>query len=296
MSRFENYDNDVCWQYRIKEKTLADDLAMYGEDFVHGITLERLEFARIDKSDAQGCADVTAFIERYEWLGKMPVWVTDRFVATYQGLIVCAVVMATPNAFSNLLGAEYRDREKLVARGASVSFAPQNTASWMITKAIKWMVQNTDFRVFTAYSDPTAGELGTVYQACNWYYLGQTFGGSTAYISPYNGEQYGSTYFNQRATIKRVARNAGVDWQPNYTKKNKSGSKTIIAWENIPEDVITWIKAAVQEEKRKFIPVKLPPKHKYVQVLGRGKLETKQLRKLLHANTQTYDYPTERGA
>jgi hypothetical protein len=28
------------------------------------------------------------------------------------------------------------------------------------------------WRIFYAYSDPAAGEIGTIYQACNWIYLG----------------------------------------------------------------------------------------------------------------------------
>lgn len=63
----------------------------------------------------------------------------------------------------------------------------------------------------------------------------------------------------------------------------------------IPDDVTAEIKQAVEIEKGRYTKIKLPPKHKYVYVLGQGKLETKQLRKLLHANTQTYVYPKDRG-
>jgi hypothetical protein len=85
--------------------------------------------------------------------------------------------MATPNTFSFALGKENRDIIKLVSRGASISWAPKNLGSWIVSRACKWMVQNTDFRMFEAYSDPLAKELGTIYQALNWTYLGQTSGG-----------------------------------------------------------------------------------------------------------------------
>ena len=94
------------------------------------------------------------------------------------------VIMATPNAFSHLLGKENRDLEKLVARGASIGWAPKNLGSWIVSKSVKWMVRNTDFRIFTAYSDPEAKELGTIYQAMNWIYLGQTSGTAKQYLDP----------------------------------------------------------------------------------------------------------------
>ena len=49
--------------------------------------------------------------------------------------------------------------------------------------SIKWMAKNTPFRAFTAYSDPEAKELGTIYQACNFYYIGQS-SGSQSEIRP----------------------------------------------------------------------------------------------------------------
>ena len=48
------------------------------------------------------------------------------------------------------------------------------------------MVRNTDFRIFTAYSDPEAKELGTIYQAMNWTYLGQTSGTAKQYLTQPN--------------------------------------------------------------------------------------------------------------
>ena len=35
------------------------------------------------------------------------------------------------------------------------------------------MVNNTQYRLFTAYSDPQALELGQIYTALNFYCLGQ---------------------------------------------------------------------------------------------------------------------------
>ena len=54
--------------------------------------------------------------------------------------------MATPNAFSNLLGKENKDKEKLISRGACISWGPKNLGSWLIMSSVRWMAENTDFR------------------------------------------------------------------------------------------------------------------------------------------------------
>ena len=77
---------------------------------------------------------------------------------------------------------ENKFKEKLISRGACISWAPKNLGSWLIMNSIKHMVKHTEFRVFSAYSDPEAKELGTIYQACNFIYLGQKSGTAAQYF------------------------------------------------------------------------------------------------------------------
>ncbi len=288
------HDNSKCWQYKRKIDTLKDDLWLYPPEFTQNARIENFEFSYVPKDNKVRCQDIKNFIERYEWLGKMPVWVTHRFIATLEDEIMCAVVMATPNAFSTLLGEEYKNREKMISRGASISFAPKNVGSWMVMQAIRWMSKNTDFVLFTAYADPMAGELGTIYQACNFWYLGQKFGGSYSYNYPGSG-MVSSSYFNQRSTIKRIAIEGGVEWRPEYIKKNKTGSKRIIAWENMPEPVEENVRFLVKKKRNSCEKIKLPKKHKYAYVLGRRKAQTQHLRNLFLEKNDVYEYPKERG-
>lgn len=297
IDRFKDYEDAVCWQYHQKQETLADDIAIYGD---LSLSIDSLEFKFIPKEDKAACKDVVFFIERYEWLGKMPVWVTHRFVATYNDIIIAAVVMGTPYNFSNLLGDEYKNAEKLIARGATMSLAPKNTASWIIMKSVKWMTQNTDFRFFTAYADPLAKELGTVYQACNFTYLGNRYGGGKMYFDPQNpgAGWVGSSYFAQRATIKRIAIEYGVEWQPEYIKPNKTGRKRIIAWENIPDPLEKHIRALVAARRLQSKTIHLPKKHKYVIIQGNNRTETKHLIRLFEERNPELvglPYPKNRG-
>ena len=170
-----NYLETHCWQYEIRKRNYQTDLEQseLTEEEINNLKISDFEFAYVKKNDEQKCKEIKDFIKRHEWLGNMPTRPTHRFIATYKGLLAGAIVMSTPNSFSNLLGPQNRDLEKLISRGACISWSPKNLASALIMYAVRYMVKNTDFRFFTAYSDVEARELGTIYQACNFTYLGQ---------------------------------------------------------------------------------------------------------------------------
>jgi len=284
IDRFLEYDKPHCWQYEVK-------IQQTGTDFIFepNISIKDLEFHYIPRECKSGCDEVKEFIERYEWLGKMPIWATHRFATYYQDKIACAIVMATPNQFSNYLGKGSRDLEKLISRGASAWWTPKNTSSFTLMQSIKWMVSNTGFRIFTAYSDPEARELGTIYQACNFYYLGQMYGGNKMYFVPKAG-WVGSHYFVYRSAYVRYAKRLGIEWEQSwYTEKRK------VNWKNIPEDIAKALRQEAKNERNKYESKTVKPKHKYVYVLGTSKSETKQLRSDFLENNETFPYPKERG-
>ena len=51
---------------------------------------------------------------------------------------------------------------------------PKNTESWFISKAIKYLKRNSDYKICVSYADPHHGHVGYIYQASNWNYLGET--------------------------------------------------------------------------------------------------------------------------
>jgi hypothetical protein len=78
----------------------------------------------------------------------------------------------------DLCGREHRDRAICLARGACVHWAHPHAASFLIARACKFAHAEFGWKIFYAYSDPTAGEIGTVYRAANWIYLGEGVGRS----------------------------------------------------------------------------------------------------------------------
>lgn len=224
----------------------------------------------------------------------MPTRPTHRFIATYKGILAGVVVMATPNSFSNLLGVDKRHLEKLISRGACISWSPKNLASALIMFSIRWMVKNTEFRYFAAYSDTEARELGTIYQACNFVYLGQTSGAKFEYFDPSDPTRghFSDRLFRKTSYIKRQTINAGIKWEPDWHKGDK------ILWANIPTDVVHLIKTIIKNHQLSCQKRKIPPKHKYVYILGPTKSETKKLKAMfidLNPSKQNLKYPKVRG-
>jgi hypothetical protein len=297
--RFKDYDEPHCWQYEMRLRNLQEDLQEAGmnEQDILKLRVSDFVFEYVDKTDNKKCDEIKQFIQRHEWLGKLPARPTHRFVARFKenGTLAGAIVMATPNAFSHLLGKENRDLEKLVARGASISWAPKNLASWLVSASVRWMAKNTSFRIFTAYSDPEAKELGTIYQAMNWNYLGQTSGSSKQYFDPKKPHLgwFSDRDFRKKSKYKMYAANLGIDlalWKTLMKKYSPN-------WEIIPKDMKIKIKKEEEKYRKSCLSRPVPPKHKYCYVLGKTKTETRQLRSLFeecNPNKVNLFYPTER--
>lgn len=117
-------------------------------------------------------------ILKYEWLRTM-----GRAVACY-GLwspeqellgVTCFGWPAAPES-RDVCGRAERDAAVCLERGACVHWAPPNAASYLIREAVKQAHRDHGWEIFYAYADEDAGEIGTVYQASNWHYLGQGLG------------------------------------------------------------------------------------------------------------------------
>lgn len=290
------YNKNHCWQYDIRQQNKKSDLIEAGlsETMANTLKVPDFEFSFVDSSHKVMCQKIKNFISRHEWLGKMPTRPTHRFIATYKGILAGVVVMGTPNSFSNLLGKPNRDLEKLISRGACISWSPKNLGSSLIMFAIKWMVKNTGFRFFTAYSDVEARELGTIYQACNFGYLGQSSGAIAEYFDPKHPELgwFSDRRFRKASQIRRYAKEIGIEWQKEWSGVDK------IYWDQIPPEITKLLKQKAKDHKTSCLARRLPRKHKYIYILGQDQRETKYLKKLFHEQhpeLTSLTYPKARG-
>lgn len=288
LKRLKEYDKQHCWQYDIRINNLEEDLKLLPSSVDYTkLTVDDFEFQHITNDSDK--LEAVYFIKRHEWLGNIAMYTTHYFGAYYKGILAGVIAMSVPNSFSKMVGDKTKDIERLISRGACISWSPKCLASHFMMWCIKWMVKNTQFRIFSAYSDPTARELGTIYQSCNFYYLGGDYGGSVKYISPYTGKLISDRAFRQRSFYKKYAIELGISWNKTWDMNGK------IDWNLVPDDIEEQLRKKSREKQNSSKCITVPGKHKYVYVLGRTKKETEQLRKEFLSQNKTYDYPKNRN-
>ena len=275
--------NDVAYQRIIKDIKLKEDLDKLSFDpsttLVKEYILSKEPFTK----------EIDNFIKEYEWLGNsgsIPKW---AFTARYAEKLAGVVLINEPNAYSKLLGEETKKYEVLIQRGASASWSPKNLGSRLISFACRWMIKNTDKRLFIAYSDQTACEIGTIYQACNWDFLGFYFGGKYLYKNiAFREGMFSKQSLYRTSTLKKWIKEKGIQFDNSWLKSNGFKDLTKLP-EELKREWYAWAKKIIEESEK----IKVPPKGKYSLVLGRNKREQKFLNSL-----KTYipqPYPKRKG-
>lgn len=236
----------TCWQYIQRQKFAAEGLPA-------GLQPDQLKprlahVARISKDQAR------AVILKYEWLGTMAQTGLHYgiFYGDHLAGVTCVNVGGAGAAGVNS-HKEFnlqRDQVAYLARGACVHWAPTGTNSRLVSITARMVAKDSAAKVLLAYADPAAGEIGTIYQACNWYYIGRTWPGRR-WVSP-DGQK-------------------DRDWKYPYDLKKQRG-KTRKHWAD-------WLKAQGWTVKV------LQPKYKYVAILDKGDPD---LLKLIKGKTQAY--------
>jgi hypothetical protein len=149
-----------------------------------------------------------AIILEYEWLGTMPVF--PRFAYGMIGpddeILGASVFSLPPGSESNsLCGDDYRDSVICLARGACAPWTEINAPSFQTARSCQLAYRDHGYKIFFGYSDSAAGEIGTIYQACNWIYIGRPRSAwRYKYTSP-DGEVLSS-----RAVRRRMG---GIRWE-----------------------------------------------------------------------------------
>ncbi|GAB4125016.1 MAG: hypothetical protein Tsb0027_23750 [Wenzhouxiangellaceae bacterium] len=69
---------------------------------------------------------------------------------------------------------KYELRVYQLTRGGTAPLAPRNTGSWIVSQGLKQLKSARGECLVVAYSDPYFNEIGTIYQAANFLFLGKT--------------------------------------------------------------------------------------------------------------------------
>jgi hypothetical protein len=204
-------DPSKCYQRHIRE--------LYGAS-VSREQIRSLEGARVERVTTE---EAKTIILKYEWLQSMASGTSACYGLKIGGeLIGVACFCCLGGKIRQLcVGATVKETQALaekticLARGACVPWAPKNAASFLIRHACRQAHKDLGWKIFFAYSDHTAGEIGTVYQACGWSFLGDSFRKGkyhTDYVSA-DGKRVMSSYAKNHKGISR-AQLIADGWKP----------------------------------------------------------------------------------
>jgi len=128
-------------------------------------------------------ATCESIINDYEWLGCMPAVVWYSYGIFFDGN--CGGVVCYGPEYSENLGKQAREQGRkcadwskygfedkmiLLSRGACVHWAHPHSGSKLIRSSMKMLPEK--YEVVTCTTDEAAGEIGTIYQACGFHYVG----------------------------------------------------------------------------------------------------------------------------
>jgi hypothetical protein len=154
-----------AWQKVIREKQSAVDKGgLFG---IPDVDISKAVCREITYGQAK------SIIEEYEWLGTMGT-TQYHYGIFFENMLAGAICFGYFQAmlgYSNYVGRDYAKSGIQLSRGACVHWAHPHSASKLIAYGLKQM-QLKGYKYVIAFSDSRAGEIGTVYQASNWIYLG----------------------------------------------------------------------------------------------------------------------------
>jgi len=118
----------------------------------------------------------TRIIKKYEYLGTMCNAPMYAYGIRWGGELAgvggyCAP--SPPIGARSVVGKEVGGKGIQLGRGACVHWAHPHAGSKLIAYSLK-EIERLGYRVVVAFTDPDAGEIGTLYQATNWMYCGKT--------------------------------------------------------------------------------------------------------------------------
>ena len=208
-NKFEEswYRDEVgeAWQYKMR-KAYAEEESKdpYWKDY--DLSISKSVVKEIDFNTAR------AVINKYEWLGCMPVCVRHCYGLYFphksddSWLLGGVTVFSQEYAENTGVWDKYGFTGKIIllARGVNLHFCPKNANSHLIMESIKMLPPQ--YEVVTCTVDALAGEVGTIYQSCNFVYVGVMRKGKERTGCVINGKLYGSRALRQKfGTQKKEA-------------------------------------------------------------------------------------------
>lgn len=237
----------IIREHRAKEESSMQLFGHWWESL--NLSVDTAEVKYVDYNTAK------QIILKYEWLGTMPTGCKFSI-----GLYIDRALAAVECFTDSKAGSKYSlfgYPALCLARGACVHWAPAWAASYLIQKSIK-LIDPALYDIVIAYADTDAGEIGTVYQAANWYCIGTV--SNIFWLSP-KGERFDQRHHRDLSKEK-------------INEKNKVlNNNHIIIKEKLLNEGWQYATGGIR--------------YRYAQVVGNGK-EKRKIRKMLEAKSVPY--------
>ena len=233
---FNEKNPDIAWQ-----KQLRDHYASEAPPNVP-LVLKKSVVKRVSRKIAE------SIILKYEWLGTLPAGCNayyGLFFGNYCAGVTCwQIGSGGANIYAAAEWGLNQPELAYLCRGANVHWSPPGSNSRLVSIACRLLSKDyPEAKLAIAYSDSDAGEIGTIYQACNWYCAGRGCV-NLQWVSPKGRvmDQKVASNIAKRANIDR--KNATQFLRNNGWVEQKSNPKWryVFPLKNAPDSLISLVK------------------------------------------------------
>lgn len=173
---FRKTDELLAYQKQLRDQYSSEGCPLTDDRLV--LSLSKIK--RVNRKIAQ------SIILKYEWLGTLPN-ATHYYGLFFDDFCAGVTCISCGGGGANLnahieFGLKSQNEIAYLSRGANVHWSPTGANSRLVSWTCKMMKRDSKAKLIIAYSDTDAGEIGTIYQACNWICIGRG-SSTTQYIN-----------------------------------------------------------------------------------------------------------------
>lgn len=154
---------------------------------------------------------VAGIIEQQHYLHSMPTAACACFAVYSDNKLHGAAVFSAGARHAHRLMTACKPQEvATLARLWLSDECPKNSESRVLGFVLRHLRRQSRWKLLLSYADPTAGHVGTIYQATGWLYLGQ--GAQSSYLDLGDGmlQHPRSVYERLGSNAVRHLRNTGI--------------------------------------------------------------------------------------
>jgi hypothetical protein len=145
---------------------------------LQGYTVEHISF-----SDT-----VRSFLRKWHYADHVAVQAKETFGLFREGLFlpeligVCIYTRPAGPTAAQKYYPQDPDKCLELRRLCLIDDTPKNAESFFISRTIKWLKKNSEWKFIVSYADPEQGHRGTIYRASNFRYEGTTGEGQSLLV------------------------------------------------------------------------------------------------------------------